>query len=370
MENRYKFTKNNTLAVKGIAIFMLLGYHCFSSVERLYGADVNFWPFDPEKFMEVCLWMRQCVGIFAFLSVYGLTLSLKKQYKDLTLTGKEATIFVVKRYLHLVFMFLIPYFLCFGVTYGLGYHRYNNGFWANVSSAVADVFCVGRLFGTRLMIPTWWYLSLEVMLIVFLPLVIVLYKKFGWLSVLMLMILGTRSLDMQNPMSMYLFTAPLAVCFADQNLFERLKAWNPLKIRAISKIVKILITSALIILMCISIESEWGNKHFGFALGGIIPMLIIYWAYEVVTDVPVIRHILEFIGKYSGLIYYVHTFIRGMWLTDITYSFPYAWQIFLFVLGVSIAIAIGIEIVRKILHFQQFSGWVIGCVTGWIERTL
>ena len=119
--------------------------------------------------MEVCGWLQQCVGIFAFLSVYGLTLSMKKQYKDLEFSGKEATLFVVKRYLHLVFMFLIPYFLCFGVTYGLGYHRYNNSLWENVISAFADILCVGRLFGTRLLIPTWWYLSLEVMLIVFLP---------------------------------------------------------------------------------------------------------------------------------------------------------------------------------------------------------
>ena len=82
MEKKYKFTKNNTLAVKGIAIFMLLGYHCFSSVERLYGANVNFAPFAQEKVMEVCGWMQQCVGIFAFLSVYGLTLSMKKQYNS------------------------------------------------------------------------------------------------------------------------------------------------------------------------------------------------------------------------------------------------------------------------------------------------
>ena len=370
MENKYKFTKNNTLAVKGIAIFMLLGYHCFSSVERLYGANVNFAPFAQENVMEVCGWMRQCVGIFAFLSVYGLTLSLKKQYKNLEFSGKDATIFVVKRYLHLVFMFLIPYFLCFGVTYGLGYHRYNNSFWENVISVIADILCVGRLFGTRLMIPTWWYLSLEVMLIVFLPLLIVFYKKFGWLSVGAILILGTRFLDMQSPMSMYLFAAPLAVCFADQDVFARLKAWNPLRIAFLSKIFKIICSSVLMVILCMIIETDWGNKQFGFLLGGIIPAVIIYWAYEFVIEIPVIKQILEFIGKYSGLIYYIHTFIRGMWLTDVTYSFPYAWQILLFVLGVSIAIAIAIELVRKLLHLPQLSGMITGWVTGWAERTL
>ena len=36
MEKKYKFTKNNTLAVKGIAIFMLLGYHCFSGEFQIF----------------------------------------------------------------------------------------------------------------------------------------------------------------------------------------------------------------------------------------------------------------------------------------------------------------------------------------------
>ena len=122
--------------------------------------------------------------------------------------------------------------------------------------------------------------------------------------------------------------------------------------------------------MCMVIKTDWGNKQFGFLLGGIIPAVIIYWAYEFVIEIPVIRQILEFIGKYSGLIYYIHTFIRGVWLTDVTYSFPYAWQILLFVLGVSIAIAIAIELVRKVLHLRQLSGMIIGWVTGWAERTL
>ena len=43
-KQQLRFTKNNTLAIKGIAIIFLLCYHCFSDKGRLHGAAVSFWP--------------------------------------------------------------------------------------------------------------------------------------------------------------------------------------------------------------------------------------------------------------------------------------------------------------------------------------
>ena len=370
MENKYKFTKNDTLVVKGIAIFLLLGYHCFSSVERLYGADVSFWPFSQGISMRVCGWMIQCVGMFAFLSVYGLTLSMKNQYKELEFTGKQAVQFSVKRYLHLVFTFLIPYFFCFAVTYGLGYHRYRNGLWANITSMAADMLCVGRIFGTKLMIPTWWYLSLEVLLIVLLPFAVRFYKKYGWLTVALVLIPGSFMLEKHSPMTMYLFTVPLAVCFADQNVFQRLKAYEIIKNRFLNKAFKFVLCTVPLLFMCILFGSSWGIERFEFLLNGLIPVFIIYWVYEFIIDIPGLRQILGFIGKHSGDIFYVHTFVRGMWLTDITYSFPHAIEIFVFVLGVSLVISIFLDLVRKVLHFSQITGRFTSWFMGWMEKTL
>ena len=77
MEQTIKFTKKNTLAVKGIAISFLLCYHCFSQTARMGGAEVSFWPLPQNLAMLISLCMVHCVGMFAFLSVYGLTLSMK-----------------------------------------------------------------------------------------------------------------------------------------------------------------------------------------------------------------------------------------------------------------------------------------------------
>ena len=86
MERKLKFTKANTAAVKGIAIIFLILYHGFSIKSRLYGYPVSFWPLSETTAMAICRVMVQCVGIFAFLSVYGLTLSMKAQYQDYEFT--------------------------------------------------------------------------------------------------------------------------------------------------------------------------------------------------------------------------------------------------------------------------------------------
>ena len=107
MERKFKLTKADTAAVKGIAIIFLILYHGFSIKSRLYGYPVSFWPLSEAKAMAVCRVMVQCVGIFAFLSVYGLTLSMKAQYHEYEFTGHEATLFVLKRYVKLVLSFVL-----------------------------------------------------------------------------------------------------------------------------------------------------------------------------------------------------------------------------------------------------------------------
>ena len=119
--------------------------------------------------MAVCRVMVQCVGIFAFLSVYGLTLSMKAQYHEYEFTGHEATLFVLKRYVKLVLSFTLPFLFCMGVTYLTHTSRYSDGFPINLINAGMDFLGLGHLFGTQMQINTWWYLSLEILLIFFMP---------------------------------------------------------------------------------------------------------------------------------------------------------------------------------------------------------
>lgn len=195
MERKFKFTKADTAAVKGIAIIFLILYHGFSIKSRLYGYPVSFWPLSEAKAMAVCRVMVQCVGIFAFLSVYGLTLSMKAQYREYEFTGHEATLFVLKRYVKLVLSFTLPFLFCMGVTYLTHTSRYSDGFPINLINAGMDFLGLGHLFGTQMQINTWWYLSLEILLIFFMPFLVRFYKRYGWLMVFMFLLIGSFMLE-------------------------------------------------------------------------------------------------------------------------------------------------------------------------------
>lgn len=370
MEKNLKFTKADTAAMKGIAIIFLILYHSFSIKSRFYGYPVSFWPLSEAKAMAICRVMVQCVGIFAFLSVYGLTLSMKAQYREYEFTGHEATLFVLKRYLKLVLSFTLPFLFCMGVTYLTHTSRYSDGFPINLINAGMDFLGLGHLFGTQMQINTWWYLSLEILLIFFIPFLVRFYKRYGWLMVFMFLLLGSFMLEKHVHLTKYLFVAPLAVCFADQNVLERLKAFHMVKNNVFNKMLKFILSTGFLYILCKMFNMQWGTDHFEFALNGVIPVLSVYWCYEFVIGIPGIRQILQFIGKHSANIFYIHTFIRAVWLKDITYSFGHAAVILLFVLGVSLVISILLGFVQKVIRFDKFSAWIMNGILGWADRTL
>lgn len=105
------------------------------------------------------------------------------------------------------------------------------------------------------------------------------------------------------------------------------------------KMLKFAVSTLMILIMFRMYGSQWGIQHFEFVLNGLLPVVIIYWAYEFVIELPVIRQILEFLGKHSADIFYTHTFVRSLWIPGIVYSFRHAAVIFLFLLGVSLGIS-------------------------------
>lgn len=370
MEKNLKFTKADTVAVKGIAIIFLILYHGFSIKSRLYGYPVSFWPLSEATAMAICRVMVQCVGIFAFLSVYGLTLSMKAQYQEYEFTGHEATLFVLKRYIKLVFSFTLSFLFCMGVTYLTHTSRYSDGFPINLINAGMDFLGLGHLFGTQMQNNTWWYLSLEILLIFFMPFLVRFYKKYGWLTVGMFLLIGSFMIEKHVHLTKYLWVAPLAVCFADQNVLERLKAFHIVKNSVLNKILKFVLSTGALYVLCKMFNTQWGTDHFEFALNGAIPVLIVYWSYEFVIEIPGIRQILGFIGKHSANIFYIHTFIRAIWLRDFTYSLGHAAIIGLFILLSSLMISVLLGIVQKLIRFDKFSAWISGRILKWADRTL
>lgn len=65
--NTSMFGKNESLALKGIAIALMMMHHCFNNSEMLSPYDISFVPFTESSvltFSHVC---KICVSIYAFI---------------------------------------------------------------------------------------------------------------------------------------------------------------------------------------------------------------------------------------------------------------------------------------------------------------
>lgn len=79
MKKNHTLTKQDSAALKGIAILLMIFHHCFLDPSRFAGHIVSFAPFSQSAIVSLSYFSKICVGIFAFISGYGLYLSAIKQ---------------------------------------------------------------------------------------------------------------------------------------------------------------------------------------------------------------------------------------------------------------------------------------------------
>ena len=111
-------------------------------------------------------------------------------------------------------------------------------------------------------------------------------------------------------------------------------------------------------------------RDFEFVLNGLIPVAVICWSYEFLIDLPVIREILQFMGKHSANVFYIHSFIRAKWLGNFVYSFGHAFLIWLVLMASSMVVSMLLEGIKKAVRFERLSGKISDGIIGWADRAL
>lgn len=67
--------KNSSLALKGIAITLMMIHHNFRNTSLFSSYNVSFYPFNDQSVVSFAYACKICVSMFAFISGYGLYLS-------------------------------------------------------------------------------------------------------------------------------------------------------------------------------------------------------------------------------------------------------------------------------------------------------
>ena len=354
------FSKETSMALKGIAILMLLFHHCYQKEVLFKKYTVIFDPFAREAVILFSKNLKICVSIFAFITGYGLFLSYQNNKTD---TGK----WMAKRYIKTFSGYWFVWILC-----AILFQLYDGRFWytffketdffTGTMNAFLDFTGLANLFQTPTLCKTWWYMSAVIIFILATP---VLFRmKNELVLILFAAICFPRALFVRNIRLAYpTGTSPLAfitpfifgAIFARYGLFDK---WIQVGKSIGTKFLKCLIELALIVffynMYTYLIHDKYWEFHYGF-----YPVLVILFLVEFVLQVKVVRKILYFFGYYSMNMYFIHSFYLSIYMPDFVYSFKNFLLIAAVLLVLSLATSILIELVKKLIRFDKLVDCIV-----------
>lgn len=327
------FSLDYTLAIKGIAVLLLLFHHLGANADLGFSSDspLNL----PAYFAKVC------VVIFVFLSGYGMSESFNRQKIK---TFKQTLLFTLSHLKKLLLNYWLIFIivLLFGIiTKAHTLDLYRPHLYAHLS---LDFLGLADLFGTPTFNLTWWFMTLAILLYLLFPLLKSIPKKLLFLPLLFALLISLASPNfIYFGLNQYLFPFILGIIFSNYHLFDKLHSLFS------SKITRSTVTTILLTLACV----------FRFLVNGtlldnpaeiFLALSIIFFCIEII--IPNLKYTtksLKFLGIHSGNIFLVHTLIYETFFLDFFLSLNSFFLSFVFLLLFSLIFSV---IVEKIKNLQ------------------
>ena len=351
------FGKNDSLAIKGCVIILMVMHHLFRTPSIYEGYEINFLFFSEEFINQLFTYFKLCVGAFAFISGYGISKSYKanreKEPLGVFYTGR-----IVKTLLPFWFIYLIVFALNL-ITAGLSGSVYfkNVNKPTGVLYMILDFLCLQSFTKTPSLDSSWWYMGAALLFILAVPLLVRMIEKAGWLACVLTVVIAPRLLGIgflggTAPAS-FLMAVALGVIFEHYGLFS---FFNNVRIpmfgiKPLREAVTFLVFLGIAILGFLSYSSIKTSLLWEFSYA-IVPITYILFANRYIARIPYLRTVLIFLGKHSANVFLIHTVLRS-YLKD----FIYAQHNFLFSIGLlfllSLAGSIVIELLKRLLRFNK-----------------
>lgn len=351
------FGVNDSLALKGIAIILMLLHHCFRLQSRMDKYGVITWPFEVSTIVDFSGMFKICVSIFAFITGYGLYLSAKKKCTGL----KESESWIVNRLVKTLSGFWFVYILVFIVTqiyadYPQGIYC-DEGYTQGIVWAAIDFLGLANLMGTPTLVGAWWYMSAAIIFIVAIPVMIKWIDKFGTVSLIIIIMALPRIIGDGFPggNSAYTFLFPvlLGLLFAKYDLFQIIDEIKFLKNKYVNGILVFLVmgtvfVSATYTFFQVPVKTFWEYNY------GIYAAIFICFFKKYIVRIPLLDKFLAFVGKHSMNVFLIHTFIQSIFFMDFIFSFKHFLLIAGVLFGISLAISVFIiEPLKKLVRFDK-----------------
>jgi len=357
-KRQYYFGKEDTLLIKGVAILMMMYHHCFLDQTRFEGFEVVPMFLSLQTLMNTANFGKLCVAVFAFLSAYGMTISLKKMHADLDLSARDISLFYKKRYFNLMQGWLFVFALCQVFCWFASCRQveiYGTKMGRAMVYFLLDGLGVADLFGRPMLIATWWYMSLANIIIIILPSLVLLYRKIGTLGTVLLAIVLPRSVAISyEPFRDWFLIIIFGMIFADKDWLARIRGKKVLSNPYMDKACKLAL-SVVALIVGIYLRERVGIGFFYEFRHSFLCLLVIYMAYEFLSPVKYLNSFLCFIGKHSMNIFLTHTLIRAIYFKDFIYGFKYPGVIVAVLFICSLAVSVFIELAKKISGYNRLA---------------
>lgn len=350
------FSKERTLAVKGFAIAAMLFHHCFMAPKIYAGYTVNFAPFSQGLVTNIALFGKLCVGLFAFVSGYGLSIKWKQESTSYYTRQN----YFISRYFSTMsaywFVFLLCCLICQYADGLTGATYFAKTIPENILGFLASFLGIGHLLNIPTLIYEWWYMSAAICFILLVPLFCYGIDRLGGCAVAVSLVLLPRMLGISflggtQPFS-FLMPVFLGVLFEKKHTFEKINNWICCHFhRTTGKIV--LVAAGLVWLFLayklyrrLPFEQYWEIKY------GLVPLMIIIFLTEVFAFFPRIQRLFIYLGKHSTNIYLTHMlFLR--YLKAFLFSDRYFLVSWAILLLLTLAASVVIETVKKRIRWDS-----------------
>lgn len=337
---------------------MMLFHHLFRDPKVYYGYSIQFFaPASEEFWNSIGQYCKLCVSIFAFITGYGLLKSFSKIPQEKNAVIRWNLTRIVKTMSGFWFIYILAFIVTMCID-RLPLHTYvkDEQLTASVLYAMNDFLGLSNLFSTPSLCGAWWYMSAALLFIVLVPLIYRIAHNIGYLPIILIVIglpriLGTGYPGGNNPYT-FLVAMLLGMVFADYGIFEKLTQISPSN-RAVSYASNFVIWGLLVVGSFYIHESSYGPEtawelNYGF----IVVVLICFFRFCVIR-IPVLRSILEFLGRYSMTIFLTHIFIKTTYLHDFTYGTTDNFvAIYIMFIVVSLALAVIVDLCRKLCRYD------------------
>ena len=349
------FTPQATNLCKGIAICIMVYYHCFGATD-----ESLFTPVLPFLYRILGPYGNVCVPFFVILTGYGFALKYLRHDRPVLRQLRTRTVRLYQSYW--------PAFLLgFLITPVIG------RFWTGLSTTYGEgtpfqllerilINALGLSHyaygdGIYTLNQTWWYMSLALILLLFLPCFCAMFERLRFWS-LGIVTLAALLLPSFRYLA-YFPAAMLGVCLAGSSGFGRVKERAGLGGRWYLSVPLQLLGLFLVLLLWYRLRQQ---DLYPVLANTLAAWAISQFCFNLLAGIPVLGRLLRYLGRHSGNIFYLHSFILSYanYTGVLVFRLHYDLLIFAAVLLVSLAMSICLEWFKRVSRWNRLMDTLAG----------